>query len=109
MKKIFVAIDGSEHAWKALDYAAELAKGMNASLFVYTALKPSDSGALLAMYDMDDPLLATEVSGLDDLGDKILAQAKDRLDPGIKAEYKYEVGYPPEMILACLLYTSRCV
>ena len=28
MKKIFVAIDGSEHAWKALDYAAELAKGM---------------------------------------------------------------------------------
>ena len=33
-------------------------------LFVYTALKPSDSGALLAMYDMDDPMLATEVSGL---------------------------------------------
>ena len=47
MKKIFVAIDGSEHAWKALDYAAELAKGMKCSLFVYTALKPSDSGALL--------------------------------------------------------------
>ena len=57
MKKIFVAIDGSEHAWKALDYAAELAKGMKCSLFVYTALKPSDSGALLAMYDMDDPML----------------------------------------------------
>ena len=73
MKKIFVAIDGSEHAWKALDYAAELAKGMKCSLFVYTALKPSDSGALLAMYDMDDPMLATEVSGLDDLGDKLLA------------------------------------
>ena len=100
MKKIFVAIDGSEHAWKALDYAAELAKGMNSTLFVYSALKPSDSGALLAMYDMDDPLLASEVSGLDDLGDKILAQAKDRLDPAIKAEFKYEVGYPPEMILA---------
>ena len=96
MKKIFVAIDGSEHAWKALDYAAELAKGMNSTLFVYSALKPSDSGALLAMYDMDDPLLASEVSGLDDLGDKILAQAKDRLDPAIKAEF----GYPPEMILA---------
>ena len=44
MKKIFVAIDGSEHAWKALDYAAELAKGMNSTLFVYSALKPSDSG-----------------------------------------------------------------
>lgn len=100
MKKIFVAVDGSEHAWKALDYAAELAKGMNVSLFVYTALKPSDSGALLAMYDMVDPLLATEISGLDDLGDKLLAQAKDRLDPSVKAEYKYEVGYPPEMILA---------
>ena len=79
MKKIFVAIDGSEHAWKALDYAAELAKGMKCSLFVYTALKPSDSGALLAMYDMDDPMLATEVSGLDDLGDKLLAQAKERI------------------------------
>ena len=76
MKKIFVAIDGSEHAWKALDYAAELAKGMNSTLFVYSALKPSDSGALLAMYDMDDPLLASEVSGLDDLGDKILAAAE---------------------------------
>ncbi len=99
MKKIFVAIDGSEHAWKALDYAAELAKAMNCTLFVYTALKPSDSGALLAMYDMADPLLASEVSGLDDLGDKLLAQAKDRLDASIEAEYKYEVGYPPELIL----------
>ena len=39
MKKIFVAIDGSEHAWKALDYAAELAKGMKCSLFVYTGFK----------------------------------------------------------------------
>ena len=92
MKKIFVAIDGSEHAWKALDYAAELAKGMKCSLFVYTALKPSDSGALLAMYDMDDPMLATEVSGLDDLGDKLLAQAKERIGGS--------VGYPPEMILS---------
>ena len=86
MKKIFVAIDGSEHAWKALDYAAELAKGMKCSLFVYTALKPSDSGALLAMYDMDDPMLATEVSGLD--------------DGSVEAEYEYQVGYPPEMILS---------
>ena len=96
MKKIFVAIDGSEHAWKALDYAAELAKGMKCSLFVYTALKPSDSGALLAMYDMDDPMLATEVSGLDDLGDKLLAQAKERIGGSVEAEYEYQVGYPPE-------------
>ena len=100
MKKIFVAIDGSEHAWKALDYAAELAKGMKCSLFVYTALKPSDSGALLAMYDMDDPMLATEVSGLDDLGDKLLAQAKERIGGSVEAEYEYQVGYPPEMILS---------
>lgn len=100
MKKIFVAIDGSEHAWKALDYAAELAKGMHCSLFVYTALKPSDSGALLAMYDMDDPLLATEVAGLDDLGEKLLNQAKNRIDASIEAEFEYQVGYPPEMILA---------
>ncbi len=98
MKKIFIAIDGSEHAWKALDYAAELAKGMNCTLFVYTALKPSDSGALLAMYDMDDPMLASEVEGLDDLGDKILNQAKARIS-GVSAEYAYEVGYPPELIL----------
>ena len=100
MKKIFVAIDGSEHAWKALDYAAELAKGMKCSLFVYTALKPSDSGALLAMYDMDDPMLATDVSGLDDLGDKLLAQAKERIGGSVEAEYEYQVGYPPEMILS---------
>ena len=88
MKKIFVAIDGSEHAWKALDYAAELAKGMKCS------------GALLAMYDMDDPMLATEVSGLDDLGDKLLAQAKERIGGSVEAEYEYQVGYPPEMILS---------
>ena len=85
MKKIFVAIDGSEHAWKALDYAAELAKGMKCSLFVYTALKPSDSGALLA---------------IDDVGDKLVAQAQERIGGSVEAEYEYQVGYPPEMILS---------
>ena len=99
MKKIFVAVDGSEHGWKALDYAAELAVGMKAELFVYTVLKPSDSGALLAMYDMDDPMLATEVSGMDDLGEKLLSEAKNRLPAAVNAEFEYQVGYPPEMIL----------
>ena len=34
IKKILVAIDGSEHAWKALDLATELAKSHQAKLIV---------------------------------------------------------------------------
>ena len=45
-------------------------------------------------------MLATEVSGLDDLGDKLLAQAKERIGGSDEAEYEYQVGYPPEMILS---------
>jgi len=33
-KKFLVAIDGSEHGWKALDTAAEMAKGMGATLSI---------------------------------------------------------------------------
>ena len=33
-KKILVAIDGSDHAWKALDMAAELAASQQAEIFV---------------------------------------------------------------------------
>lgn len=96
MKKIFVAIDGSEHAWRALDYAVELADGMHCKLFVYTVLKPSDSEALMAICDMDDPALPSEVHGLDDIGEKLLEKAQEHVGSGIEAEYKYANGFPPE-------------
>lgn len=100
MKKILVAIDGSDHAWRALDYAGKLAKALGEELLVYSVLKPNESAALLAKYDMEDPLPPHEAEGLDEIGNKLLDEARERATSGVKTTFELGVGYPPEMIVA---------
>lgn len=99
MKKLLVAVDGSDLSWKVLDFADDMAKKYDAELMVYTVFKPSDSEELMAKMDMSYPVPAKEAAKLGDLGDKIVAEAKKRIDPSVKAVYKDEVGDAPGMIL----------
>ena len=40
IEKLLVAVDGSGHSLKAVEYAAEIAAGCNAKMFILTVLKP---------------------------------------------------------------------
>lgn len=99
MKKLLVAVDGSDLSWKVLDFADDMAKKYDAELMVYTVFKPSESEEMMAKLDMSYPMAAKEAAKLGDLGDKVVAEAKKRIDPTVKAIYKDEVGDAPEMIL----------
>ena len=39
ISKILVAVDGSSHSQKAVEYAAEIAAGCNADLIILTVIK----------------------------------------------------------------------
>lgn len=99
MKKLLVAVDGSDLFWKVLDFADDMAEKYDAELMVYTVFKPSDSEEMMAKLDMSYPMPPKEAAKLGDLGDKIVAEAKKRIAPSVKAVYKDEVGDAPEMIL----------
>lgn len=99
MKKLLVAVDGSDLSWKVLDFADDMAEKYDAELMVYTVFKPSDSEEMMAKLDMSYPMPPKEAAKLGDLGDKIVAEAKKRIAPSVKAVYKDEVGDAPEMIL----------
>lgn len=99
MKKLLVAVDGSDLSWKVLDFADDMAEKYDAELMVYTVFKPSDSEEMMAKLDMSYPMPPKEAAKLGDLGDKIVAEAKKRIAPSVKAVYKDEVGDAPKMIL----------
>ncbi len=99
MKKLLVAVDGSDLSWKVLDFADDMAEKYDAELMVYTVFKPSDSEEMMAKLDMSYPMPPKEAAKLGDLGDKIVAEAKKRIAPSVKAVYKDEVGDAPEIFL----------
>ena len=99
MKILLVAVDGSDLSWKVLDFADDMAEKYDAELMVYTVFKPSDSEEMMAKLDMSYPMPPKEAAKLGDMGDKIVAEAKKRIAPSVKAVYKDEVGDAPEMIL----------
>jgi nucleotide-binding universal stress UspA family protein len=54
IRKILAAVDGSEHAWKALDLAADMAKQQGAQLFVLHVVPYEPmSGALQAFAEAE--------------------------------------------------------
>lgn len=79
-KQIIVAIDGSEHSYKAMDHARSIAENMGASLRLVHAF-PSTSDLL--GHEQYDSLVARRTSA----GQAILSEARRRLgETAVKVE-----------------------
>ena len=84
MKKLLVAIDGSEHAWKALDLAADIARAQDAEILLlhvvpYEPVPPAFLDFIEAEHiPLEEGAYAYHYSGRE-LGDLLTNKAADRL------------------------------
>lgn len=106
MNRILVAIDGSEHAWKALDLAADLARTRGAELMVLHVV-PCEGmpEALRAFAKAESIPLEEERARFHQaraLGDQLTRSAEARVrDKGLTAVHgRTAEGKPAEEILA---------
>ena len=105
MKHVLVAIDGSVHAWKALDQAAEYAKQTHAHLTVMHVVPVEEAPKELQEFadvenvDPGDVIFRWRKNTM--LGDKLMAEAERRLSrKGIQQFTKHVVeGDATEAIL----------
>ncbi len=70
-KKFLVAVDGSDHGWKAADVASDLAKASDAELLVLHVVRKESFP--------EDPKLAGRYWYQKELGDEIIREAKERV------------------------------
>jgi nucleotide-binding universal stress UspA family protein len=81
--KILVAIDGSEHAWKALDLAADLAKARDASMIALHVVPYEPLPESLVAFARAENIPLEEAEGRERtarlLGDALTREAERRL------------------------------
>ncbi len=105
-KKFLVAIDGSDHGWKALDLAADLAKSSGAELIVLHVVpyEPMPDG--LAEFAKAEGFSVEEETGRYHegrrIGDQIATQAEARVrESGLeRVSSRVEEGNPADRIVA---------
>lgn len=104
-RKILIAIDGSEHAWKALEVATELARVHGAGLVVlHVAQRPALPDTLRMIAELEHIPLEEEVARYEAdlrIGDalvrEVIARAKRAGVEVVRGEVAE--GHPPTQIL----------
>lgn len=104
MNKILVAIDGSEHAWKALDLAADLAKLHGAELIALHVVPYEAMPAALRAFAAAEHIPYEEERArfhyARTLGDRLTQSAEQRArDRGARARGQSAEGHPADAIL----------
>ena len=102
LKKLLVAIDGSEYSWRALEYAGAVAKMTGGELVVLTVAKDG------LMHTPSLPLEGELAGDVNEpamqVGNEVLGAAKHLLDKqGIPCSYTLVIGSrpAPEIIKCC--------
>jgi len=96
MKKILIAVDGSNHARRALATAAELASALNGTLLVVTVDEPGPLKGAVAEFARTEDLSRQEVT------DQILGSAAEnaRKEGAKEVETAFATGDAAEGILS---------
>lgn len=101
-KKILVALDGSEHANRALDYALDLAGKYSANIVLLSVYHPE----YLHYVDESDYILPYPEQYLDAVKtyhEKVLSEGLNKvkkLKPALKVSMKLQEGEPADEIVA---------
>lgn len=95
--KILIPVDGSNAAWKALDYAIELGKKFESTLIPVHVVEPV---VLLPVADSFPYIPPELLTDMQNLGEKLLKTAGERL---VNYPHSYQTklayGNPPSKIL----------
>ncbi|HIU64828.1 MAG TPA: universal stress protein [Candidatus Avacidaminococcus intestinavium] len=98
-KKILVPVDGSETAWRALEYAAALGNKFESKLLVVNVVQNYNNISVLAV-PLDAATVIESNNELRRIGEHVLKTATSKLtDFQGKIAYKLEEGHPSETIL----------
>ena len=100
MKEILVAVDGSEHSEKIVDYAIELEKTMSAKIALIYVMPELSIPEDYKKYAEAEKISQPESSYLRSVAERILADLGERIGKkGVEYEGVYTAGNPAEAIL----------
>lgn len=105
INKLLVAVDGSDHAMKAVEFAAEIASACDATLFILTVIKahqkPKLSAELRSYADLEN-ISGSDLEAVKLLSNSLLMEAETKArNKGVKnIEKKVETGPVARTIVA---------
>ena len=91
LKKILVPIDGTEYSWRAMEYAASLAKLSGGHLVILTVVKPGIKAVGGA--PLEEELVYSANGPVMQIGNEVLGAAKHLMDKQeIPCDYLLAIG-----------------
>lgn len=97
LQKILVPVDGSPSAWKALDYACEMAKKFNGELVIAHIVQMPPTISLISV-PFDTAMSAGDA--FDEFAEKLTKDIDSKLiNKNVPYSIKMEVGHPSQKIL----------
>ena len=99
-KKILIAMDGSEHAKHALNYAVESAVKWGAELIILTVVPPISP--LVYSSEFNAPYIPDLMDNLRESHQRMLSEAANTVKnkkPDLKVETRLEKGRPSDVIV----------
>lgn len=99
-EKILIAMDGSDHAKHALNYALESAVKWSAELIILTVVPPASS--LTYFDEFNAPYIPDLMDNLRESHQRILSEAANTVknkQPDMKVETRLEEGRPSDVIV----------
>ena len=97
--KILVPVDGSEAAWRALEYAAGLGEKFNSKITIVHVVQAHYTLPTIAI-NGEIPFLSVNIEEVEATGYKIMDLAKERMKAYANFETNLEFGHPAERVLS---------
>jgi nucleotide-binding universal stress UspA family protein len=100
VKEILVAVDGSKHSERIVDFAASLAKPLSAKILLIYVMPSSDIPEDYLDYAKREAISSPVASYLRTVAEEIIAKLGERIkERGVEYEGVYHLGNPAEKII----------